>query len=84
MRRKCKKMQRITTTVRDYHGLTVDQAIADLENSLALDDTMALELIVGHGKIKDAVLAYLDRNEIEWEFASSWNSGCVRVWLEFI
>jgi len=77
-------MQRITRATRDYHGLTVDQAIADLENALAIEDAMVLELIVGHGKIKDAVLAYLDRNEVEWEFKNSWNDGCVRIWLEFI
>lgn len=77
-------MQKITRTLKDYHGLTVDQAIADLEEAIATDDSMVLEIILGHGRIRIAVIDWLNENNIEWNHLSAFNHGCIEVWLELV
>lgn len=64
----------------DYHGMTVNQALVDLENRITTSIPCELVLITGRGKIREALIQYLDRTEIEWTY-ENFNKGCIRVAL---
>lgn len=52
---------------KDYHGLTVQQAIHDLEATLmSVSSPITLTIITGRGKIRDEIVNYLDMSDIRW------------------
>ena len=70
---------------KDYHGLTVQEALDDFSSLLMKHDyktPMVAEVITGHGKIKDALVKYL--GEVEPGLNITWavpmfNSGLIIV-----
>ena len=69
----------------DFHGQTVEDAVADFEQRLwSLDVSVngrVFKLITGHGAIQAAIITFLDENKIEWKYKFG-NKGCLIVEVE--
>ena len=68
---------------KDFHGYRVEQAIREVEDLVyrkITRDVQDIELVTGHGKIRDAIVDFLDAEGIEWiSLPNNW--GMVRFRL---
>lgn len=64
----------------DYHGYTVNQALTDFEQLIRNNTSMTIKTITGKGKIRDEIIKFLQRNDIEWIFHDT-SKGCILVYL---
>ncbi len=65
----------------DYHGFTVEEALRDFEKivwSLEAIDGLNLQVITGYGKIRDAIINFLNKYSIKWHYLLG-NKGCLIV-----
>lgn len=69
----------------DYHFFTVEDAVVDFEKRLwSLDTTIngkSFELITGFAKIQAAIIAFLDKVPLKWNYKPG-NRGCLLVEVE--
>lgn len=68
--------------VLDYHGFTSNQAVSDLESKIFqyTEDHIEFTIITGHGRIRAAIIEFLNYYNLSWEFGLN-NEGCIKLYL---